>query len=126
MGNNNPGLNKNYATGGAIAPYRICKFSADDTVVQAAAATDLSIGVSGRIGAASGERIDINRAGLVEVEYGGVVARGSKLTSDADGKAVVAAPAQGVNNQIIGIAEVTGAAGDIGALTIAPSVMQGA
>jgi len=123
---NNPGLTKSYATGGAVAGYRIVKYSADETVVQGAAATDLSIGVSARLGAASGERCDVVRTGITEVEFGGNVARGAKLTSDADGKAVTAAPAQGVNNQIIGIAEVSGVAGDIGSLLIAPSVMQGA
>lgn len=126
MGNNNPGLTKNYATGGAVAAYRIVKFSADDTVVQGAAATDLLVGVHGRIAAASGERTDVTHTGIAEVEYGGNVTRGAKLTSDDEGKAVAAAPAQGVNNQIIGIAMIAGADGDIGSVLIAPSTMQGA
>lgn len=123
----NDGLVKAYLAGGAIAAYRIVKFSAEGTVVQASAATDVSIGITTRIpAAASGDRTEVVRSGIAEVEYGGNVTRGAKLTADADGKAVVAAPSAGVNNQIIGIAEVAGASGDIGSCMIAPSVMQGA
>jgi hypothetical protein len=124
----NPGLIKNYTAGGAINPYRIAKFgAADGEVLQAAAATDLLIGVVAIPGsaAASGERVDVIRDGLADVEYGGTVTRGQKLTSDANGKAVVAAPAAGSNVQIIGIAEVSGVAGDIVPMQIQPSVMQG-
>lgn len=121
-------LNKNYSATAAIAAYRIVKFGASDgDVTQAAASTDLSVGVNGRLAAAAaGDRIDIVRSGIAEVEYGGNVTRGAKLTSDADGKAIAAAPAAGVNAQIIGIAEVSGVAGDIGSVFISPSVMQGA
>jgi hypothetical protein len=125
MGSNNPGLAKNYATGAAVAGRRVVKFSADLTVVQAAAATDLSIGVSDRLGAASGERCDVYREGIVEVDAGGTVTRGKKVTSDADGKVVDAAPGAGANVQIIGVAEISGVSGDIVAILLAPSVMQG-
>lgn len=122
----NDGLIKNYTAGGAIAAYRIVKWSADSTVVQAAAATDALIGISTRIAAAaSGDRTDIVRSGIAEVEYGGNVTRGDPLTSDSSGKAVAAAPAAGSNARIIGIAEVSGVSGDIGSALIAPSVMQG-
>lgn len=123
-----PGLTTNHTADAAIAAYRIVKFgAADGNVAQAAAATDLSIGVTDRIAAAAaGDRIDVHRSGIVEVQYGGNVTRGQKLTSDANGKAIAAAPAQGVNNQIIGVAEVSGVDGDIGSMQIAQSVMQGA
>ena len=123
----NTGLTKTYTASAAIAAFRIVKFGgADLTVVQAAASTDLSIGVSGSLAATSaGDRIDIIRDDLVPVEYGGAVVRGEKLTSDASAKAVTAAPALGVNAQIIGIAEVSGVAGDIGLMLLSPSVMQG-
>lgn len=122
-----PGLVTNHTADAAIAAYRIVKFgAADGNIAQAAAVGDLSIGVTDRIAAAAaGDRIDVIRHGIAEVQYGGVVARGSKLTSDANGKAVVAAPAGGVNNQIIGTAEVSGVLDDIGSVFIAPSVMQG-
>lgn len=120
-------LNKNYTAEGAIGAYRIVKFgAADGGVVAAAAATDKLIGVNDRIAfAASGDRGDIVRVGIAEVEYGGTVAAGDLLTSDASGRAVVAAPATGANARIIGIAEVAGVVGDIGSMLIAPGVMQG-
>lgn len=119
-------LVKNYEAGGTIAAYTIVKWDAADLkVVAAAAVGDLSIGVSGRLGAVVGERIDIIRSGLALVTFGGTVTRGQKLTTDASGRAVTAAPAAGVNNQIIGIAEVSGAVGDVGSILLAQSVMQG-
>lgn len=121
-------LEKNYVAEAAIIGCRIVKFgAADGQVVQAAAATDLLMGVASRdYDAAIGERIDIMTHGIASVRLGGNVTRGQKLTADADGKAVAAAPAQGVNNQIIGIALVSGVADDVIDMRIAPSVMQGA
>lgn len=122
----NEGLAKTLIAGAAVAARRIVKFGSGDTaVIQAAAATDLSIGVSD-LGAASAEYCDVIIDGIALVEYGGNVTRGDKLTADADGKAVTAAPAAGVNAQIIGIAMLSGVSGDIGSVRIAPSVMQGA
>jgi hypothetical protein len=126
MGQLNPTLCKSYTAGAAIAAYRIVKLSADKSVVQGAAVSDLLLGVTGSLAADSAERVDVILSGIAEVEYGGNVTRGDKLTSDANGKATSAAPAAGVNNQIIGVALESGVAGDIGAVLIAQSVMQGA
>jgi hypothetical protein len=123
---NNPVLTKSFLAGGTIAKYRFVKFgSDDDTVVQAAAATDLVLGATTDIAAASGERTDVVLDGITEIEAGGSVTRGAKVTSDADGKAVAAAPAQGVNNQIGGIALRSAASGDIIPVLLKQSVMQG-
>lgn len=117
---------RNYTAGGAIAPYRIVKpGAADGEVVQAAAATDFLMGVCESVGPASGERCDIVKSGIADVEFAGVVARGEPVTADADGKGVKAAPAAGANARIIGFAEVTTAAGDIAPVLLAPGVMQG-
>lgn len=123
----NDGLDKCYTADAAIAPYRIAKFgAADGNVAQGAAATDLLIGVVGRVAvAAAGDRVDVSRSGIREVEYGGAVARGDQLTSDANGKAITAAPTAGANVRTIGTAEVSGVLGDIGSLLIVPGVMQG-
>jgi hypothetical protein len=120
-------FSKNYSAEGAIPSYRIFKFgAADGGILVGAAATDKLVGVTGRIAAAvAGDRIDGVRHGIGEVEYGGNVAAGDPLTSDAVGRAIVAAPAAGSNVRLIGIAEVAGVLGDIGSLWIAPSVMQG-
>lgn len=126
MGQLNPGIVKAYTTSAAVSAYRVVKLTADKTVAQAAAATDLLFGVAGSLSADSGERADIILTGIAEVEYGGNVTRGTKLTVDADGKAVEAAPAAGVNNQIIGVAMESGVSGDIGSVLISQSTMQGA
>lgn len=123
----NQGLIKNYTAEAAIAAYRIVKFgAADGGVLQAAAVGDKLIGVTDRLAAAvSGDRIDVTRSGIAEVQYGGAVAAGDLLTSDADGKAVVAAPAAGANVRIIGVAEVAGVLDDIGSMAIEPGSFQG-
>lgn len=120
-------LNKTHTADGAIAAYRIVKHGdADGDVAQAAASTDKLIGIAGRVpAAAAGDRIDIVRAGIAEVEFGGTVTRGDPLTSDSVGRAVAAAPGTGVNAYIIGIAEVSGVVGDIGSAHISPGRIQG-
>lgn len=123
----NPILRKAYGTEAIVPPYRIVKFGATDgNVVPAAASTDKLIGVSGRLGASvSGDRCDVTRIGLDEVEYGGNVTAGDELTSDASGRAVTAAPGAGVNAYTIGKAEVSGVLGDIGKVMLNPGRIQG-
>lgn len=119
-------LNKNYLAEAAIAPFRIVRMgAADGGVLQAAAATDALIGVSEAVGPASGERCDVVKVGLADVELGGAVVRGGPVTSDATGRGVAAAPAVGANNRVIGFAEVSGVAGDIIPVYLSPCVMQG-
>lgn len=123
----NQGLIKNYTAEAAIAAYRIVKFgAADGGILQAAAATDKLVGVTDRLAAAvAGDRIDIVRNGIAEVEYGGNVAAGDLLTADASGRAIVATAAAGANVRFIGVAEVAGVLGDIGSLAIEPGSFQG-
>lgn len=123
----NPTLTRNFTTGGAIAARRFVMFgSADHTIVQADGATALIVGASTELAAASGARCDAHLAGIVEVEAGGSITRGVKVTSDANGKAVAAAPAAGVNNQIGGIAMVSASSGDVMTVLLSPHTMQGA
>lgn len=119
-------LNRAGTAEGAIAAYRIVKFGANDGgYLQAAAATDYLAGVCESVGPASGERLDVIKAGIADVEFGGTVTRGQPVTSDANGKAVAAAPAAGANVRIIGFAEVSAVAGDIAPVWIEPGLMQG-
>lgn len=119
-------LNKNYLAEAAIAANRIVKFgSADGQVLQAAAATDLLVGVCEAVGPALGERCDVTKVGIADIELGGNVTRGAAVTADANGKGVAAAPAAGSNVRVIGFAEVSGVAGDIIPVLVAPGVMQG-
>ena len=126
----NPGLIKSFLAGGTISPYTAVKFgSDDDTVVAAAAVGDLLLGVvdiPAQGDVESGERADVVLTGVAEIIYGGNVTRGQKLTVDANGYAVAAAPATGVNNQILGVALVSGVSGDVGSVLLAQGVMQGA
>ncbi|NUQ82943.1 MAG: DUF2190 family protein [Bacteroidetes bacterium] len=124
MANKNPLLIKTLTAAGTVNPYRIVK---DGTgMVQAAAATDKLFGVAeGTKSVASGERIDVIVAGIAPVEYGGNVSIGDLLTSDANGKAVAAAPSAGSNNRIIGIAYEAGVSGDIGSVLISQGSVQG-
>lgn len=116
---------KTFYAEAAVAKHRIVKHgAADNGAVQAAAATDLSIGVSDSIGAASGEPFDVIVDGIATVEYGGNVTRGGLLTADADGKAVAAAAGAGV--RVIGVAMVSGVSGDLGSVRIAPAGLPGA
>ena len=123
----NPGLQKSYSAEAAIAAYRIFKFgAADGGILIAAAATDKLVGVIDRMPAAvAGDRVDGIRSGIAEVEYGGTIAAGDLLTSDASGRAIVATAGAGSNVRVIGIAEVAGVVGDIGSLLIDPGSFQG-
>ncbi|MDV7340979.1 DUF2190 family protein [Terasakiella sp. A23] len=121
------GLIKGRTADGAIPQNRIVKHgSADGNVALATTATDSFDGVSGIRGAdAQGDRIDIYKDGIRPLEYGGTVAAGDPLTSDATGRAIKAAPVAGTNVRCIGFAEVSGVVGDIGDAHIVPFIMQG-
>lgn len=122
----NPILLKNWTAGAAISPFRFVKFSAADTVIQAAAATDSIVGASNEVGAASGERQDVVHVGFAFIEAGASFAVGAMLTADSVGRAVAPAPAAGTNNRIGAIAfEAASAAGDIVRALLTPGSMQG-
>ncbi len=121
-------LVENFDAGAVISPYRFVQpGAADGAVIQAAAVGDPIIGVSDSLGAdAAGDRVDIQTMGVAEVELGGTVTRGDFLTSNATGQAIAAAPATGVNNSVGGRARVSGVAGDIIDVLLAPGQIQGA
>lgn len=123
----NETLVKAYLAGAQIAPYLIVKWdTADLKVIVAAAATDKLVGISApTITVPSGQRVDVVVDGIAQVTAGGSITRGDPLTSDANGKAVTAAPAGGSNNRLIGFAEVSAASGDIFPVRISQGFMQG-
>lgn len=119
-------VTRNYLAEAIVPPHRIVKpGAADGSVIAAAAATDALMGISDMFQTEANERIDVAKSGTVDVEYGGTVARGNPLTADAVGRAIAAAPAAGANVRIIGFAEVSGVAGDIGECFVSPGLMQG-
>ncbi|WP_016949771.1 DUF2190 family protein [Anabaena sp. PCC 7108] len=97
----------------AINPYRICKYgAADGGLLTASSANDKFVGISNNLGAsASSQRTDVVRLGVAEVEYGGTIAAGDFLTSDTNGKAITTTV---TTNRVIGVADISGVAGDIG------------
>jgi hypothetical protein len=123
----NLGLIKNFTSAGAIAKYRIVATDATSGVVkQATAATDKIIGCTGVAGVdAADKRIDVCMDDIRDIEFGGDVEFGDLLTSDAQGRAVVAAPAAGANVRIVGTAMEDGAIGVIGKVHVIPSSLQG-
>jgi hypothetical protein len=114
-----PMKTKVFTAEGAIAARRIVKIgAADGGALQAAGSTIPFLGIADSLGAASGARCDVHTHGYADVVYGGVVAYGDPLTSDANGKAVKAAFVAGQIVHIIGFAMVAGVADDIGSLLI--------
>lgn len=121
-------LIKTFIAAGTIAHRRIVTFNATDgEVAQATGPTQRLAGVADCPGGANvGQRIDVVLFGPADVDYGGTVAPGGYITSDADGKAVAAAPAQGVNNFLAGRVLTNAVSGDIAKTLVIPSIMQGA
>ncbi|MEE8574041.1 MAG: DUF2190 domain-containing protein [Thermodesulfobacteriota bacterium] len=122
------GIEKAAKCTAAIATqYLIAKFGADDnTLSQAAASTDELVGVFQHVTAAADATARIMFTGITNVKLGGTVARGDNCTSDAAGKGVKAAPATGVNANIVGKFLASGVDGDIVPMLLGPGVMQGA
>jgi len=122
----NPTFTKSYTAEETIAPYRIvASGAADGGIIQAKSVIALMFGVTGELGAEATDCIDVHQCGQPLVEYGGLISRGDPLTSDSVGRAIVATPAAGENNRIIGFASVSGIAGDIVEFNISIHTMQG-
>ena len=119
---------KSFTAAGACTHRRLATFNANDgEIAQATGPTQRIAGVFDCPGGAtSGQRVDVILFGPADIDYGGTVLPGAYITADADGKAVAAAPAQGVNNFLAGRALVNAASGDIAKSFINTSVMQGA
>ncbi len=127
----NPKIIKTYKAGATITQFRIAKVGADDDhVIQGAAATDKLMGVVDIPGApaitsVAEEPVDVIHSGIAMVEAGGTVAFGDLVTSDASGKAVAAAPATGVNNRTVGVAQQAAVSGDIFPVLVQLGSVQG-
>lgn len=97
---------------GAILPNRFVTVgTTTGTVKQAVAATTVIIGSSTEVATDAGETAETFIELVPQVEYGGTVTYGAPLTSDSDGKAIVAT----ITGQFIaGYAMSAGVVGDIG------------
>jgi Uncharacterized conserved protein (DUF2190) len=112
---------------GPIPQWRFAKVSAADTAAVANAATDTIIGIHQTVALVVNDPCDISGPGEITfIEAGAAFAAGSRLTADATGRGVAAAPAAGVNNGIGAIAiQAATAAGDIVRVLTQPHVIQG-
>lgn len=107
----------NFIAQGAVAAYHLVAYGdQDDTVKQATGAAGEKLrGVSCDADAADSKRVDVTQLGVAPVIYGAAVTRGDRVKADAQGRAIPIADGE----PFIGVAEVTGVAGDRGAVLIA-------
>jgi hypothetical protein len=117
---------RSYVAAANVAGKRLVKFTAARTVNIAVDAAAPVIGVSERTGGDAGKMLDVITGGDAIVVAGAVIAAGAPVTADAQGRAVTAAPAAGVNAWIAGFAvDAATAAGDEIAITLSRSRIQG-
>lgn len=124
MNRNEFGPIKNFVSAGAIKPRRVVAFATTEGQVETAVSPTAKtlIGVTGVIGTVgAGERVDIYFGDVQTVEAGAAFAQGAKLTVDAEGRVIAAAPAATVTQQIIGTAfGVSSALGELVPVAITP------
>jgi len=111
------GIDLSFNAGGDLSAqqYRIVKHTASDLAV--ANATDLNqVGVLQDAPAAAGRPGVVRVFGVSKVKLGGTVAKGDRLTSDANGAAIVAV----TGKQVVGIAMTAGVSGDTANIFISP------
>lgn len=115
----NPILKKSFKAGAAITPNSIVKFSASETVILGAAATDSLLGVTDDFcNPAVGDRLDVTLIGIAMVKTAGVIPRGALVTSNGAGLGVVSA----TTDRAVGVALETSASGDVIPVLLAQSL----
>ena len=120
------GLIKNFTANGTIEKNRIVAFGAAEGEAVQATGDSAYLGVSGVRGAAvAGARVDVCLDDIRDVGFGGPVAYGDWLTSDANGKAITAAPAADTQMNVIGKAMTGGVDGSIGKVHVIPQQITG-
>lgn len=119
------GLVKNFTAETAIAKRRIVSFGASEGQVIQSTSDAGVLGVSGIRGAEAGARVDVYLSDIQDVDYGALVTAGNYVTADANGKAIPAAPAAGVQMQVVGRAMEAGPAGAVGKVLIQPQQITG-
>jgi len=116
-------LEKSVTAGAAVTGFTIAKFGSDDnTMIPAAATTDLVVGIF-QHDAASGAEVRVALPGsIAKLKLGsGGITRGALVTSDGTGQGIALSGAAGTNVQSIGIAMASGVAGDIVPVLVLPS-----
>lgn len=118
-------LVKSLNAGAAVRGRRFVAIGAADFAGIEANAAAIIIGISTEVDTLINDQVDVVMAGIAEIVLGGTVARGARLTADANGAGVAAAPAAGINSNIGGFALASGVAGDIVPVLIQPHSLQG-
>ncbi len=115
------GIEKSVKCTAAIATaFLIGKFGADDdTMAQAAGATDNLVGILQHTTVAANDEVRVMIDGISRIKLGGTVTRGDGLTSDANAKAVKAVLGQ----SIIGYALASGVLDDVIPCFISPHIL---
>lgn len=111
--NSQTGLVLSYDASATINPYRFVKEATDPKVAQAASAADDVVGIANYLGVtysatAEVNTVEVNVTRIAELEFAGAVARGAKITSNADGKGLAAVS----TNKYYAIALAAAVAGD--------------
>lgn len=116
-----PLFTKSYQADAAISPSRFVKHgAADGAAIQATDASAAVLGISEQLDAASGQTVDVVKAGLAYLELGGTVTRGAVLIPDASGKGIAATIVAGTSQHAGAVAEVSGVAGDLIPVQVTP------
>lgn len=118
-----PTLTRAYEASAAVAAYKVVKFSdvsASSKIAQASVNTDPVLGVTGQLGGAGGDMVDVTQQGIGLVTLGGTVTAGAELTVDASGNAIAAVPTAAVFMAVVGKALAPGVAGDVIEILINP------
>jgi hypothetical protein len=111
-------LLQGFSVGGAITANRLVKLSADNTVVQSAAATDKSIGIAYATQASTDPVVEVVTHGIMKCEAGAAITVGDQLISDASGRVITTA---GATDVVVGQAlEAAAAAGVMISVLLGP------
>jgi len=118
---------KTFTAEGTINPYRIVKVgAAEGGVLEATAETEALLGVIGNVTVLIGESVEVIMMGVAKVHIDGTPAIGSFITAATGGKGAAAAPAAGVNNNVIGRILKTAADEEVCDVFLCPGTLQGA
>ena len=115
-----PTLIVNHTAETQIGQYELVAFGSAPGKVVRATDANKPFGVNLQPGTtAIGERLDVVECGIAEVVFGGVVAAGDPITSDADGRAIKANLAVG-SPAVVGFARHAAAADEVGEISVFP------
>ena len=108
------GFYKSRHADAAFTGYQFAAFGAADLHVAPAAGSGVPLaGVSDSLPVRAGDLVDVQMTLIADIQLGGPVAPGDRLTADANGHAVAAAKVAGAVVYTGGIAQTAGVAGDI-------------